>query len=184
MITLREPRIQDVPFVVECYADWPLTMRTGYITFDKVENWVKRWILRDDEVVWIAETDAGEAVGLIKGRYANWPIREYTPIDTEYPWAMAFWYLIPKPVAIVDDLIVHPNHRGNGYSDQIALLAWEKVPAEIRRSEFAVMQNTPFAAHTERGDARPGGKYIKIGEREGETGTLIVGERQRPEDGA
>jgi hypothetical protein len=182
-LKLRRPTVNDIEWIHECYElnNWPRTNRTGIITLEQVNTWVKKWLNGVNRSCWVGvKTDTQEPVGFILGHFENWPVRTFEPEDTEYVWAMAFPYLIPEPTAVVDNIIVHPDHQGNGYSHEIAYLAWEKTPPEITRSEFSAMPDTIYAAYIKNGDERLGGKYEKVGERVGETGTLILGARVRP----
>lgn len=88
---MRAPTIQDVPWIYEAYKDWPPTPHKGFATFEKVEGWVRRWIHRDDEICLIYEID-GNPVGLIT-------------------------YRQNMMAAVVDNIVVHPDHRRQGYAN-------------------------------------------------------------------
>ena len=152
---LRQPLMTDYQFVYECYQDWPITVKSGIITIDKVSAWLQRWITRVDEIVRIGE-ESGIPVGLIHySRGANGQ---------------------PETVADVWNIIVHPNHRGLGYSTEIARLAWEAE--RMNGLELAKFEALPgaIAENIKLGKTVGSGRYHETGVSLGETGQLITGE--------
>lgn len=89
---MRPPTIEDVPWIHAAYADWPPTPRRGYATFDKVEKWVQRWIHRDDELCYVEP-----GIGLVT-------------------------YRIGPFSAVIDNIVVHPEHREQGHAT--AMIEW------------------------------------------------------------
>ena len=83
---MRPPVIEDVPFVYECFKDWPPHPQKGWVTFEKVDQWVRRWINRSDEqaLIW-------PDIGVVHFRTA--------------PFA-----------AVIDGIAVHPDKRRQGHS--------------------------------------------------------------------
>lgn len=147
---LRKPTIEDIQFVFECYEDWPLTPKVGQITLDKISNWIRRWINRDDEVCLIGEVN-GILVGLIL-------------------------YRINGEEAVVDNIVVHPNERQKGYHNLIAELAWEKESANgVKVVTFEVVKG-PIAVKIREGHRLGTGQYLNIGKRKGHNGMLTKGE--------
>ncbi len=86
----------DVPFIYEASKDWPPTPQKGWVTFDKVDGWVRRWIAQDDEHCFIREV-AGVPVGYIT-------------------------YSVGFMCASVWQICVHPDHRKQGHAN--AMIAW------------------------------------------------------------
>ena len=90
---MREPNIYDVPWLYEASKDWPPTPQKGWVTFDKVDGWVRRWIAQDDEHCRILEVD-GEPVGYITYSYG--------------PYVAKVW-----------QIVTHPEHRQKGHANQM-----------------------------------------------------------------
>jgi len=96
---VRPVEITDVPFLVECYEDWPPTPERGYATRDKIENWVRRWIYRDDEHCLVFP-----GIGLLTYRMGP-----YKGSDVQLgPYGLK-----------IDNIIVHPDKRLQGHSKEI-----------------------------------------------------------------
>jgi len=148
-VILRPPVISDYQFIFELYQDWPITDR-GPVTIDRAIAFTRRWIARDDEVCQIAEE--GEPVGLISYRKGG----DFGVVDL-------------TGMVVVDNIIVHPSHRGLGHSTAIARELREKLVSEgITLAEFDALEG-PISAQIERG------RYELLGEVQGQTGVLVRG---------
>ena len=87
---MRKPTPEDTAWVIEAYADYPPTDKNGgFIAPSDVRNWVRRWIHRDDEKCLVID-----GVGLITYRQNNY-------------------------VAVVDQIVVHPDHRRKGHANKM-----------------------------------------------------------------
>lgn len=86
---MRPPVMSDYQFIVECFADWPLSDK-GPVTIDVAVGWLRRWMFRDDEtcLIW-------DGVGLMTYRAS------------------------PLGVVFVDNIVVHPMERGKGHSKRM-----------------------------------------------------------------
>lgn len=168
---LRKPVMADYQFVLECYADWPLTSHTGVITVDKVSQWIRRWIARDDEICLVAE-DAEVPVGLIL--YAILP-----PSDPAVLPAAPDFVGADERVAKVYNIIVHPNHRQKGYHNQMATMTWERESKNgLDRAIFDTIPGPvrdKIVNNKSLGDAN----YKLKGTKQGETGELTIGELRK-----
>ena len=139
---MRPVRISDYQFIYECYQDWPLGP-LGPVTLDTAVRWARRWSNRDDEKVLVLDVDG--PVGLIKWRQ-NWIL------------------------AKVDNIIVHPNHRGKGHSKTMIQELHSKLTKEgVMVAEFDALPG-PISDMTLKG------RFKKTDEKTGETGLpLVVG---------
>lgn len=140
-MNLRKVEMADHSFVLECYADWPLTSR-GPATPDAVTRWIRKWMFRSEETAYIAED--GRRIGVITFRRKGNRVK-------------------------VMNLVVHPLERGKGYSNQIVKsLRDELVEDGVVEAVFDAMEG-PIARHVR------DGKYLYLGQKQGETGILEVG---------
>ena len=78
--------MEDIPFVYECFADWPIHPQRGIVTLDKVDMWVRRWIHRSSEKAMI------------------------------WPDIGIMHYQIGQFNVIIDGIAVHPSQRRKGHS--------------------------------------------------------------------
>jgi len=165
---LRKPVMADYQFVLECYADWPITSHSGVITVDKVSSWIQRWIAREDETCLVAE-DAEVPVGIILYSILDPSGPEVSIDDPDFVGAN-------ERVAKVHNIIVHPDHRRKGFHNQMATMTWEhEAEKGIDRAVFDAVAGPirdKVIGKKVLGDA----SYKLKGTKLGETGELTIGE--------
>lgn len=146
---LRPPTFLDHQFLCECYSDWPVTEKNPPITPYDLKLWIRRWMNRSDEIALIGVE--GAPVGFIKYRRGQ----EF-PIDMRH-------------AVFVDNLIVHPMARQQGYANEIVRALRDLLVTDgVTVAQFNALAG-PVAEQVERG------KYEKLGEVAGNTGTLVQG---------
>lgn len=107
---IRPVQMADWRFLVEAYADWPLS-DNGPITPDTVVRWIRRWTHRKGQECLIGDVD-GEPVAVIIFRRAFF-------------------------AAVIDNVVVHPSMRGHGHSREISRLTYNKLASEgVVAAEF------------------------------------------------
>ena len=137
---MRSVKISDYQFIYECYQDWP-PGNLGPVTLDIAILWTRRWMNRDDEKVLVLDIDG--PVGFIKWRQK---------------------WLIAK----VDNIVVHPSHRGKGYATRMMKELHSKLAGEgVIVAEFDAIPG-PIADMVLRG------RFKKMDEKIGETGLPVV----------
>ena len=141
-MNLRPVEMRDHEHVKDCYKLWPLTDR-GPVTDDMVTRWIRRWMYRDDEECRIAE-ESSNKVGLIT-------------------------YRLGICCCVVDSLIVHKFHQGQGHSRNIVRQLAEDLMSEgVVVAEFDAMPGAVWRDIDR-------GKYQYVSESLGQTGPLMRG---------
>ena len=128
----------DHAFILECYADWPITSVQGPITADDVKRFIVRWMNhRGGERCLIDEH------GLIT-------------------WRQNLF------VAVVDNIVVHPESRGAGKARRMWQLLQETLVNDgVVVAEFKAIPG-PIADKVMRGD------FEKVSEGIGEKSGLPI----------
>lgn len=145
-MNLRVPNYLDIPFLVECYKSWPVTADNPPIYEADIRNWVTRWNNRthdNGQRVHAYIIEDPEAIGYIQ-------YREVYGIGI-----------------YVDNLIIHPDHQGQGKGSQFIKDFKDYVVSQ----GALVGEFEAFGKMAEWVESR----FEKIGEAEGKTGPLVVG---------
>jgi len=185
---IRNPAISDAQAIVEMYADWPMTEK-GPMTLDRVVRCIKRWRHRSDETCWVGITDQGD-VDEEKADAAGIPVG-----------LILYIRHLAQKTSTVYEMVVHPDHRGKGYMDQISRACWayDVEHYGIEKAEFAVRPDAEPIAHRIADAASSGQRirYKRVSEErhypplatgltpqpllhQGETGDLIIAEEPAP----
>ena len=146
VVILRPVRMSDWQFLVEAYSDWPISDKGPMLPQKVVEN-LRYWLNRKGRTCLIA--DDPEPVGMILFRQ--------------------FFF-----VAVVDNLIVHPDHRGQGHARAMWESLYDRLTSEgVVAAEFDAIPGA-IAAKIEEGSFGRG-EFEKAGEGVGpHTGLPIV----------